>query len=197
MERVHPIGGTRPYSCDLCTLSFKLKNILSRHMLTHFPNSMRKFVCNCCDRRFSQSHSFKYHVEKKSPCFPIEKVKPTKAIVKKSRLFPCDTCGSSFKFKCLLIRHTLIHGSRMFKCEVCSKTFTRSDHLDTHKKTHLVVETIQCSLCTLTFKGVCELKKHCKKVHDENFPFTCSECDEKMKTQVAFKKHMKIHYDMK
>lgn len=49
----------KPYKCNECDKSFKLKNTLISHMVQH--TGVRKYVCQFCDRKFGSSGNYYSH----------------------------------------------------------------------------------------------------------------------------------------
>ena len=52
-------GNPRPFVCDVCDKSFKLKHHLVQH--TRFHSGEKPFRCDHCGKRFSYSGSFSQH----------------------------------------------------------------------------------------------------------------------------------------
>ena len=124
----------------------------------------------------------------------------------------CLECGSQFKYKKDLTRHTRSHNSKnTFSCTQCDKSFSRKDHLNKHLHMH----SFKCRICTLTFTTQLELQTHnkihltcekCGKIfntksnldrhlitHDKEKPFSCTECDHNFSQKVHLEKHLMTH----
>ncbi|XP_064089115.1 zinc finger protein 37-like [Macrobrachium nipponense] len=54
--------GERPFSCNLCPMSFSTKSILTTHMRTH--TGEKPYSCPLCSYRASQKISITYHMRK-------------------------------------------------------------------------------------------------------------------------------------
>uniref|UniRef100_A0A182IY36 C2H2-type domain-containing protein n=1 Tax=Anopheles atroparvus TaxID=41427 RepID=A0A182IY36_ANOAO len=78
-RRIHT--GERPFSCGLCNKGFVDKKEMRRHYTSHFnPQSEKKYMCEFCDKRFSQGGQLTVH----------------RRIHTGERPFACDTCGDRF-----------------------------------------------------------------------------------------------------
>lgn len=55
----------KPFSCDVCGKSFKLKNTLLNHSVQH--TGIRKFQCPFCSRTFASSGNYYSHRKKMHP----------------------------------------------------------------------------------------------------------------------------------
>lgn len=62
--RVHHTD-TKPFSCNVCGKSFKLKNTLLNHMVQH--TGIRKFSCPFCTRTFASSGNYYTHRKRMHP----------------------------------------------------------------------------------------------------------------------------------
>lgn len=55
----------KPYTCDVCQKSFKLKNTLINHSVQH--TGVRRFVCEFCERTFASSGNYYSHRKRMHP----------------------------------------------------------------------------------------------------------------------------------
>lgn len=55
----------KPFRCDVCDKTFKLKNTLINHSVQH--TGVRKFVCQFCNRSFASSGNFYSHRKRMHP----------------------------------------------------------------------------------------------------------------------------------
>lgn len=55
----------KPFSCDVCNKSFKLKNTLRNHQVQH--TGVRRFICPFCGRSFASSGNYYSHRKRMHP----------------------------------------------------------------------------------------------------------------------------------
>lgn len=140
----------KKYPCHVCAEKFPSYWELRKHINNHFPgmsdskssfchlcqkdytktgfmNHLRKhtgerpFVCELCQKAFSQSSSLSIHMK-----FHLN-----------VRKHACTVCEKKFVTKSELSRHMTVHTKqKSYYCGVCEKAFTRSDNMKKHEKTH-------------------------------------------------------------
>ena len=74
----------------------------------------------------------------------------------------CDYCSATFSNKYNLDKHIKSMHSIEFAytCEDCDFGFTAKDHIQNNHK------LINCKCCSVSVKGLNELKKHVKQQHE-------------------------------
>ncbi|KAL5202941.1 hypothetical protein ABZP36_013893 [Zizania latifolia] len=192
----------RPFSChvDGCPFSYRRKDHLNRHLLTH---QGKLFACPMegCNRKFSIKGNMQRHVQEMhkdgSPCES-----------KKEFICPEVNCGKTFKYASKLQKHEESHVkldcSEVICCEPgCMKAFSNLDCLKAHNESchrHVlcdvcgtkqlkknfkrhqrmhegscVTERVRCHFmdCKCTFSKKSNLDKHIKAVHEQSRPFLC------------------------
>ena len=73
-------------------------------------------------------------------------------IVGEKRIHICSYCNKTFKSKCLLEKHQMIHTKvQLYQYSQCNKGFTNKSNLIRHQKTHTGDKPFQCSHCNKAF----------------------------------------------
>ncbi|XP_063090509.1 zinc finger protein 883-like isoform X1 [Cavia porcellus] len=141
-------------------------------------------VCGECEKTFliqqkkySEKEPYAYEqCEKWSHCesamtvqqsFPVEKP------------YECDECGEAFPIKSGLVRHQGIHSwGKLYECKECGKTLCRKSCLTIHQKIHSGEKPYQCTKCSVAFCKKSQLQRHWARIHMEEKPKGCNECNE-------------------
>lgn len=80
MRKEHNVELPRPFECDMCGRSFRVKSTFQAHMKIHREEN-RVFNCTLCSKAFFQATDLRKHIKSHSNVRPII----------------CDVCGDSFK----------------------------------------------------------------------------------------------------
>lgn len=197
-------------ACTQCEKSFKDKQILSIHMLTHLPDSEKSYECQYCFERFAKAHMLKKHMLK----HPDEKE------------YKCDECNKIVKSKSALASHKKVVHDRAYEqmCHICARIFSTRSSLEYHYKSfhqvYRIDETVECQVCGSILKDkyihkrhmlrhmesripcdICgkdypntnALKMHKKRSHVDGRIHMCSVCGKGFKRELVLKEHMATH----
>ena len=105
----------------------------------------RKYVCDICNRPFSQSNNLKRHRRTHT----------------KEKPYQCDVCFKSFTQSNTMKEHKKIHSDqKAYACTFCGKQFRQRSSLDKHKKSIATSEDVACSICGQKFQQKCTLRVH-------------------------------------
>jgi uncharacterized Zn-finger protein len=127
--------GQKPFSCDICKMSFVTKNNMEDHQWQHKGMRSRPFKCQLCRKAYLRQSLLEAHMRSHRG------VKP----------FVCNECGLQFSNKSNWQRHVAEHsGVRSFQCTECDKRFSRNYYLTDHLKTHTGIKPYSCSICGKT-----------------------------------------------
>ena len=119
-----------------------------------FPNENGEFLCEKCDRAFTNKDLFVKHMS----CHAEEKP------------FECLECGKKFAKALLLRDHRKRHFEKgSYECNFCPKTFFTPIKLREHVRVHTGETPLSCNICGKGFKRHSNLSEH-KRIHDKNRP---------------------------
>ncbi|XP_074543342.1 uncharacterized protein LOC141803280 [Halichoeres trimaculatus] len=193
--------------CRLCGKSFKLKNVLARHMEVHREDN--PFSCPSCGKTFKTKGNLAQHMithAEEKPCTCSECGKKfncnghlTRHMIIHTRgtPFSCSKCGRRFKFKDCLTRHMVIHKvEKPFSCSVCGKSFNHRYSVTKHMITHTGERAFNCSECGKQFSEKSSLNRH-MRIHTGEKPFSCSECGKTFGRKFSLKTHLALHKEGK
>ena len=117
-------------------------------------------------------------------------------MVKKRKTYTCEDCSATFTQKYNVERHIRSVHTKDFPypCEDCDHGFRSKGRLETHIQNNH--QTFNCKVCSISVKGLNELKKHVKQ-HHEKESYTCEECAQPFTRKDRLENHMENkHQDM-
>lgn len=121
LER-HQSDESRPFSCDLCSLTFKTSNHLRSHKMSiHTTAEERRFVCSICQKRFAFKHRLNMHI------------KISHSSIKR---YSCPFCSIKFKKLDIMKHHCKVeHGEEStYLCTDCPEKLKSFNDLRKHRK---------------------------------------------------------------
>ncbi|XP_063236568.1 zinc finger protein 117-like isoform X4 [Bacillus rossius redtenbacheri] len=137
------------YPCDQCSQHFTKKIHLTNHKI-RMHKMDRKFLCQVCGHKFTNSNSLNTHLKTHS----------------EKKRFKCSYCKKLFRQKEKLKYHTRIHtGEKPHVCQTCGKSFIRKSQLHDHALRHQGKKRHSCADCNKTYAGLWDLKQHIRKKH--------------------------------
>nr|CAD7441348.1 unnamed protein product [Timema bartmani] len=171
--------GVKCFFCDECSLSFKFCTSLQKHKVNRHEKEQGTFLCEQCDCVFTKkiqltNHKIQAHqVERKFLCQVCGKKLSNSNSLNthldthsEMRKFSCSFCNKTFRQKEKLKYHTRTHtGERPHLCLTCGKSFIRKSRLDDHILRHQGKKRYRCSHCSKSYAGAWDLKQHVKKQH--------------------------------
>lgn len=149
------------YTCSRCIKTFKRSKESVRHMMSDHIHELVNFVdkCSTCNKSFPNNYTLQKHL--KSQC------------ENKSKKLACNTCNKKFMWldsmaKHIENEHPGTDKIKLYNCEMCGKGFSRSEHLERHRKTHNPSEKkFECTVCQKKFNRKDNLRSH-MKIHKDN-----------------------------
>lgn len=102
-EKSNNESEARMYVCDVCKKSYKNKNTLKAHQLTH---GEKKFLCSECGKDFVTKAALESHQK----------------VHTKEKPHTCGICNKSFAYTGSFDTHMLVHtGEKKYVCKVNSQ----------------------------------------------------------------------------
>ena len=104
----------------------------------------------------------------------------------------CEVCGKKMKNKSTLNTHLKTH--EMVQCDFCRKLYSKVN-IKTHLKIHKNRESIKCEICEKDFINKDTLKNHIKRWHESTNreKFKCNNCTKEFVTKTGLRIHMETH----
>ena len=176
------------HQCGTCSLGFKTRNGLWRHLGRKKHSGMK---CRKCEESFTSKRAFEIHMNKENGV-----------------TFICNLCGEELGTRLLLRLHvrkhdktvklcyvcgwkTMSHGSYKYhmqfhktggqKCELCGFVLTKKSKLLAHMAVH---NPYVCPACNMVFMGMMSMRTHYKEKCSRraenglNFPDNFEKLDE-------------------
>ncbi|XP_075990079.1 uncharacterized protein LOC142985660 [Anticarsia gemmatalis] len=146
---------TEAPSCSMCRISFASICSYRRHLrnsLKHVSQDQLRFICDHCNRRFSDKTKLRDHIEEKHL----------------HKTFQCHICLKMSKNRVGLDQHIRnVHKGRPKDkmCHHCGRGFPTRMQLDAHIRMHTGERPFICEFCPTTFSQQSNLNKHNKQVH--------------------------------
>ena len=108
----------RPYSCTLCTKTFKIYKVLKKHMKNIHKTVIEETKCSYCDEIFPTNEELEQHITSNhygdTP-------------------YSCKLCESRFAIRDSLSKHVKsVHGEKIHKCTKCDAKFSLKRALRLH-----------------------------------------------------------------
>ncbi|KAG7213198.1 hypothetical protein KM043_002512 [Ampulex compressa] len=112
--------------------------------------------------------------------------------------YTCDICQTVFEQKSKILRHITSKHSfhRPFKCSACEKTFKYKCDLKAHRLVHQELDTSLlhcCDKCEYRTKTKNNLKSHYIRRHTDDYKFACEHCGKRFKMEWDLKFHIGTH----
>lgn len=165
----------KSHACKLCSLVFKRKNHLNKHMEAHSRNNCRVCTAQLATRKALCKH-----------------LKTVHNISEPLHLYHCSFCGKAFCKRTSLNLHLKIHAEGKFVCLkcgfMCPEEKEYKDHMEKHKKT---IE-FECTLCNKQFVRSQQFNQH-MMLHKQHF---CSSCDISFSTKNKLIQHQCSHHGL-
>ncbi|EAT34861.1 AAEL012938-PA [Aedes aegypti] len=189
--------GELPHKCDQCGVRFRIVTDLTKHVQGVHQGIMPYF-CNICDLPLKDKNSYYRH---RTAVHKAMKDTPT------TRRYKCGLCGTSFDIQSDLQLHVdRSHEGEDYpfkQCAVCPERFHTASQLQYHKYTKHCEQRssratkLQCTICGEQQQTRCHLDSHMTRMHGTEKKYVCSECGSRFTVQANLSRHRKTHNAVK
>ncbi|XP_063218012.1 uncharacterized protein LOC134528370 isoform X2 [Bacillus rossius redtenbacheri] len=212
LAQAHTIDVT--YKCGVCGFVCQWNKDYLAHMRGHFPGP--PFKCDTCD--FScdgiqqvLTHRMKHSDERPHRCDQCGYSCRTRGNLlahlrchSADRPFKCEICGRAFSARTTLEQHLASHSNdRPYTCDICGFSTKYLSHLIAHKRMH-AGDLYRCSYpqCKYSTPKKSQLGSHARthgvirheRIHLEEKPFKCSQCEYASSRRDKLKEHFGRHH---
>jgi uncharacterized Zn-finger protein len=181
-EKVYLPNAIGEYVCDTCDRAFTEKDLLIKHMSCHVE--LKPHECLQCGKKFSKANLLREHRKRHF----------------EEGNFQCNFCQKKFFTPNKLREHIRIHtGEAPLKCGICGKGFKRHSNLSEHKKIHEPNREVKpqkelfCH-CGKVFKTQRDLDWHKEGEHDKQ-PKKCTYCLEVFVHSSSLTRHIRMKHE--
>uniref|UniRef100_UPI00398E9C2E zinc finger protein 407 isoform X3 n=1 Tax=Pristiophorus japonicus TaxID=55135 RepID=UPI00398E9C2E len=209
--------GVREYKCHMCGWAFVMKKHLSTHLLGKHgigTPKERKFVCEICDRTFTEKWALTNHKklhmgQKPFKCtwltchysfLTASAMRDHFRTHTGEKSFLCDLCGFAGGTRHALTKHRRQHtGEKPFKCEQCNFASTTQSHLTRHRRVHTGEKPYRCPWCDYRSNCAENIRKHILHTgkHEGVQMYNCPKCEYGTNIPLEFRNHLKeLHPDI-
>ncbi|XP_078072989.1 zinc finger protein 407 isoform X2 [Mustelus asterias] len=206
--------GVREYKCHICGWAFVMKKHLSTHLLGKHgigTPKERKFVCEICDRTFTEKWALTNHKklhmgEKPFKCtwltchysfLTASAMRDHFRTHTGEKSFLCDLCGFAGGTRHALTKHRRQHtGEKPFKCDQCHFASTTQSHLTRHRRVHTGEKPYMCPWCDYRSNCAENIRKHILHTgkHEGVKMYNCPKCEYGTNIPLEFRNHLKEHH---
>ncbi|XP_078253803.1 zinc finger protein 407-like [Rhinoraja longicauda] len=209
--------GVREYKCHMCGWAFVMKKHLSTHLLGKHgigTPKERKFVCEICDRTFTEKWALTNHKKLhmgqkpfKCPWLTCYYSFLTASAMRDhfrthtgEKSFLCDLCRFAGGTRHALTKHQRQHtGEKPFKCDQCNFASTTQSHLTRHRRVHTGEKPYKCPWCDYRSNCAENIRKHILHTgkHEGVLMYNCPQCEYGTNIPLEFRNHLKeLHPDI-
>ena len=162
----------KDYECDICKKCFTQPGHLQAHRRRIHNDKV--FRCDICAKKFKNEGSFNSHqndhMGKKE----------------KSQVGSCEKAFSTNKD----LQKQKKEKENNYECDLCEKYFTRSDHLESHRRSVHTDHCSKCDICSKTFKNERAFKNHQIGHLGKNEQLECDKCGKSFSSKQSLQKHL-------
>ncbi|XP_072380000.1 uncharacterized protein [Diabrotica undecimpunctata] len=141
-------------NCRVCKKDFFSYEDTVNHLNSH----QGQHICQFCGKSFTQKEDLIQHCTlhiTRAPCSNQHDLKDSK----EHKQFKCNICSLEFDEKMYLNIHLKLTHFTM--CSICNKVVKNTNF----RKHYLSHETLQCSICFITFNTISNARRHWKTMH--------------------------------
>ena len=145
IKGVHLGEPVRVHKCNICCETFKTKQFLGKHKLTH--KNEKPFECSCCNQQFESKEDLRHDMLEHGGEF-----------------YCCPHCNIGFSSRSDLDKHWVIHRGHPIICQECNDVFPNKTVFGFHNHKFVPVKRLNCPLCDAYILRKC-LLIHVKRKH--------------------------------